>query len=78
MDRLTIVGGERERQRIQQGLLANDTFEQDLSGFAASAAASDLLAQWATYNLPIDAEAKRGDVDDVIKALKTWRDTIHD
>lgn len=65
-----------QQNRIQGQLLSDGVFDSDLTGYAASALAANLLTQWDTYDTPISAEVKRQDVLRAIEALKQWMVTL--
>lgn len=67
-----MVTTNNKQQDAQETLLNDGVFDQDLAGYAASAAAADLVVQWGTYGQPIDSATKRQDVELVIVALRAW------
>jgi hypothetical protein len=47
-------------------------FPCDLAGYAAAAAALDLMEHWATADEPLPHEMRQADVKDVIRVLEAW------
>jgi hypothetical protein len=64
-----------DRNAVQERLLIDGVFVSDLAGYAASAAAADLLVSWETMgegDAPLDVATRRSDVAEVVKALQEW------
>ena len=51
-------------------------FPSELAGYAAGAAAVDLLEHWDTCDPPLDAATRASDVQDVIEVLTRWQRQI--
>lgn len=62
-------------QAIADRLVNDETFNLDLTGYAASAAAAELVAHWETCDPELTDVEKRGDVDAVIAELTRWKQT---
>ena len=62
-------------------LLDADVFEESLEGYAAAAAAASMLNDWESSDDGtgfLTTAVKRSDVDDVIRLLQAWKDTLTD
>jgi hypothetical protein len=67
------------RQQQEERLLASGPFNPDLYGYAAVAAAAELVSHWEDCEkggTPLDEQTRRRDVDETIAALKEWRRSL--
>lgn len=62
---------------IQRELLTADVFPPELTGYAASAAAGELVHHWRSCRPPLDTATMLGDIDGVIALLQRWRHDVY-